>query len=239
MNAHIVAKFDGELEELLVHTLSMGQLVRAQLALAGAALQAFDDGRAEEVVRKDSEVNGWEVRIDREIESIFARRQPAAGDLRLMLGVSRVSVDLERMGDEARNIARTIGYFDPADPTRKTMAAALAPAFSTADLMIREALRSLKDRDAVAARQVIGLDRGIDDVFHALIAGLIETHGVKREALHSEIIAAWIAKSIERVGDHVKNIAETVIYICEGADIHHEFYTEPGPGSVRPDSVKG
>lgn len=224
---HIVSSFDRELREVLQDTIDMGMLVRQQLADTAKALQSIDSEEAERIMTRDAEVNGFEVSIDAKIEAIFACRQPAAGDLRFLIGLSRISVDLERMGDEVRNMARSAGELKGLDASVLANRSTVTMGLATVGLMIEDVLDSLKRLDTKEARDVILRDGMIDDVYRTTLRSLI-THMMEDPGSVSGALGMmWITRSLERVGDHVKNVAEAVIYIAEGADVRHDVYTDP------------
>lgn len=224
---HIVSSFDRELREVLQDTIDMGMLVRRQLADTAKALQSIDSEEAERIMTRDAEVNGFEVSIDAKIEAIFACRQPAAGDLRFLIGLSRISVDLERMGDEVRNMARSAGELKGLDASVLANRSTVTMGLATVGLMIEDVLDSLKRLDTKEARDVILRDSMIDDVYRTTLRSLI-THMMEDPSSVSGALGMmWITRSLERVGDHVKNVAEAVIYIAEGADVRHDVYTDP------------
>ena len=224
---HIVSSFDRELREVLQDTIDMGMLVRRQLADTAKALQSIDSEEAERIMTRDAEVNGFEVSIDAKIEAIFACRQPAAGDLRFLIGLSRISVDLERMGDEVRNMARSAGELKGLDASVLANRSTVTMGLATVGLMIEDVLDSLKRLDTKEARDVILRDGMIDDVYRTTLRSLI-THMMEDPSSVSGALGMmWITRSLERVGDHVKNVAEAVIYIAEGADVRHDVYTDP------------
>lgn len=224
---HIVSSFDRELREVLQDTIDMGLLVRRQLADTAKALQSIDSEEAERIMTRDAEVNGFEVSIDAKIEAIFACRQPAAGDLRFLIGLSRISVDLERMGDEVRNMARSAGELKGLDVSVLANRSTVTMGLATVGLMIEDVLDSLKRLDTKEARDVILRDGMIDDVYRTTLRSLV-THMMEDPSSVSGALGMmWITRSLERVGDHVKNVAEAVIYIAEGADVRHDVYTDP------------
>ena len=224
---HIVSSFDRELREVLQDTIDMGMLVRRQLADTAKALQSIDCEEAERIMTRDAEVNGFEVSIDAKIEAIFACRQPAAGDLRFLIGLSRISVDLERMGDEVRNMARSAGELKGLDASVLANRSTVTMGLATVGLMIEDVLDSLKRLDTKEARDVILRDGMIDDVYRTTLRSLV-THMMEDPSSVSGALGMmWITRSLERVGDHVKNVAEAVIYIAEGADVRHDVYTDP------------
>ena len=144
MALHIVSSFDRDLKEVLKATDDMGRLVRSQLSDVAAALQSVDCREAERIMARDAEVNGLEVSIDARIEAIFACRQPAAGDLRFLIGLSRISVDLERMGDEIRNMARSVSELRGLDASVLANRSTVTMGLATVGLMIEDVLDSLK-----------------------------------------------------------------------------------------------
>lgn len=222
---HIVKSYDRDLEEVLGEVTAMGRLVREQLVKAADALEKLDADEARSVMTRDAEVNGYEVSVDAKIESVFARRQPAARDLRTLIGMSRVSVDFERMGDEIRNMAGSVLELKGLDDSLLENRSAIIMAVNTVAHMIDDSILALSRLDTNLAREVIARDQArrrrlphdAQEPDRAHDAGSV---------LHEGAIAlTWIGRSLERTGDHVKNVCEAVIYIEEGADVRHEFYT--------------
>ena len=207
---HIVKSYDRDLEEVLGEVTAMGRLVREQLVKAADALEKLDADEARSVMTRDAEVNGYEVSVDAKIESVFARRQPAARDLRTLIGMSRVSVDFERMGDEIRNMAGSVLELKGLDDSLLENRSAIIMAVNTVAHMIDDSILALSRLDTNLAREVIARDRLVDD---------------DPSSTEGAIALTWIGRSLERTGDHVKNVCEAVIYIEEGADVRHEFYT--------------
>ena len=213
---HIVKSYDRDLEEVLGEVTAMGRLVREQLVKAA-------DARS--VMTRDAEVNGYEVSVDAKIESVFARRQPAARDLRTLIGMSRVSVDFERMGDEIRNMAGSVLELKGLDDSLLENRSAIIMAVNTVAHMIDDSILALSRLDTNLAREVIARDRLVDDVYRTTLRSLIVHMMQDPSSTEGAIALTWIGRSLERTGDHVKNVCEAVIYIEEGADVRHEFYT--------------
>lgn len=222
---HIVKSFDRDLETVLAELTAMAKVIRTQLIDVAGALQTLDIETATRIMKRDAEVNGYEVMVDALIESVFARRQPAACDLRTLIGMGRMSVDYERMGDEIRNIAASIERLHALDPELVVHRESLLKVVPVIVDMMNEAIISLKRGDCARARKIIECDRTVDEVYKSTCHGLI-VHMMKDPKTIEEAQALmWTGRSLERVGDHVKNLAEAVIYIIEGADVRHEFYT--------------
>ena len=163
---------------------------------------------------------------------MFARRQPAACDLRMLIGMGRMSVDYERMGDEIRNIAASIEKLHALDLVLLANRAMLLKMVPTIVDMMNDTLVSLTRRDTSIARQVIEDDKTVDEVYkstcHALMLHMMQDPKTIEDAQ----ALMWMGRALERVGDHVKNLAEAVIYIIEGADVRHEFYTPMTEGDT-------
>jgi phosphate transport system protein len=220
---HLSSQFDSELGAISTRVLEMGGLVESQVARAVAALTRLDGDAADEVIRAEERVNTMEVEIDRDLSSIIARRQPTARDLRLLIAVSKTIGNLERVGDEAARIARTV---------RKLLGAGvMAPgrlpftdlAFEAqlATASLRRALDAFARLDAQVALQVIKEDNAIDQEFDGLMRKLITFMMEDPRTISLSIDLVFVAKAIERVGDHAKNLAEQVIYIVKGTDVRH------------------
>lgn len=226
MSGHILKSFDRDLDEVTKLVYTMGTTVSSQLEKAGKALIKLDVALAEEVRDGDAVVNGQHVEVDAQVENQIAIRQPQpqAVDLRRLLGCSRISMDLERMGDEARNIARSILRLAE-QPAESVLAnrSALVMAVATLRHMIDDVMQAFLADDTDTAREVMLRDRMVDDVFRTTLRSLV-THMVEDPgATTSAMELIWIAKALERVGDHTKNVAETVIFIREGADVRHDL----------------
>ena len=229
---HIVKSFDRDLETVLSELTTMAKLVRTQLIDVTGALESLDLETASRVMKRDAEVNGYEVLVDALIESVFARRQPAACDLRMLIGMGRMSVDYERMGDEIRNIAASIEKLHALDLVLLANRAMLLKMVPTIVDMMNDTLVSLTRRDTSIARQVIEDDKTVDEVYkstcHALMLHMMQDPKTIEDAQ----ALMWMGRALQRVGDHVKNLAEAVIYIIEGADVRHEFYTPMTEGDT-------
>ncbi|WP_371324514.1 phosphate signaling complex protein PhoU [Dechloromonas sp. ZY10] len=218
---HLSSQFDEDLARLRTHVLQMGGLVETQLAAAIEAYAAGETAAVKGIVDNDRKVNDLEKAIDDDCAHIIAKRQPAAYDLRLVLGISKIVTDLERAGDEAKKIAKGVqriyenGHF----PTqygvgiRHIADAALA--------MIRQSLDAFARRDVVQAQSVIKADKDIDVEFKSIIRQLITHMMEDPRTITTSIDIISIARAIERIGDHAKNVSEQVIFIVEGRDIRH------------------
>ncbi len=217
---HISGQFNQELETATAHMLEMGGLVEKQVLAALSALLELDSGDAQSVMSLDKAINAREVEIDDECFRILARRQPAAGDLRLVLAISKVLNDLERIGDESSRVARqAIALSEqaeeaPARPWIQKIAAIVID-------MLRSALDAFARRDAQAALAVARGDEEIDAQMAGAMTALADAMREDPDYVEACITAMWALRSFERIGDHARNIAEYVIYMVEGVDVRH------------------
>ncbi len=219
---HLSTQFDAELSAISTRVLEMGGMVEQQVAQAVDALANLSEERAGEVIKTEQRVNQFELEIDRDLSSIIARRQPTARDLRLLIGVSKTIGNLERVGDEAARIARTVqrliatGMHGRLFPTTQmTLEAKLATT------SLRRALDAFARLDVNLAMEVIKQDNEIDAEFDGLLRKLITYMMEDPRTITASIDLVFVAKALERVGDHAKNLAEQVIYIAKGTDVRH------------------
>ena len=220
-NQHLSSQFDEDLSRLRTHVLQMGGLVETQIS---AAIEAYSSGEVANVkviVETDRKINELEKAIDDDCAHIIAKRQPTASDLRLVLGISKIVTDLERAGDEAKKIAKGVrriyeGGHSPAQygvGIRHLAEAALA--------LVHQALDAFARLDVELANSVIAADSEVDTEFKAIIRQLITHMMEDPRTITTSLDIITIARAIERIGDHAKNVSEQVIYVVEGRDIRH------------------
>jgi phosphate transport system protein len=218
---HLSKQYDSELETLRSGVLQMGGLVESQIR---AAIDTFSSGSTElvgRVIETEVQVNAREVAIDTECSQIIAKRQPAAGDLRLIMAISKTVTDLERMGDEAEKIARMSRQIHDQGRVDLQRFANIRHAADIALAMLRQALDAFARLDAAEAARTIGEDVAIDAEFRSILRQLITFVMEDPRTISTALEIVWIAKAIERIGDHAKNVAEYVIYIVKGTDVRH------------------
>jgi phosphate transport system protein len=223
---HSIKQFDVDLESLRSRMLQMGGLVESQIL---AAIDGFYNGNLQaldQVVENDRRVNGFEVSIDNECSHIIARRQPAAGDLRLILGVGKAVTDLERVGDEAKKIAVVSKQIHESGRLQIPRLADIRRAGGIVVSMLRKALDAFARLDAVAAAEVIRDDAAIDEAFRGMMRQLITFMMEDPRTISTAFEIVWVARSLERMGDHSKNVAEQVIYIVKGTDVRHTSFVD-------------
>jgi phosphate transport system protein len=220
---HLSTQFDNELSGISTRVLEMGGMVESQVAQAVFALSTFDAEIAAEVLKVEERVNTMEVEIDRDLSSIIARRQPTARDLRLLIAVSKTIANLERIGDEAARIARTVQRLLNSGMSSRLRVPVgdLSYESELATKQLRKALDAFARLDVDAAVEVLRHDDQIDQEFDGLMRKLITYMMEDPRTISSAIDLVFVAKAIERVGDHAKNLAEQIIYIVKGTDVRH------------------
>ena len=223
MTDHTNKQFDADMEAIRSGVLSMGGIVETQLARAIELLEREQDSdEVLDAVGADEQIiNQMQVDMDQQCSMIIARRQPAAIDLRMILTVTKIVNDLERVGDEVKKIARraadTAQYQRLAQVRHFDVSRAAARARETLQL----ALDSFARLDVNAAAEVIALDEEIDAAFAAILRQLISYMMEDPRTISPALEIVFVAKSIERIGDHAKNIAEAVVQVVRGIDVRH------------------
>jgi phosphate transport system protein len=217
---HISRQFDADLEGLRTRVLAMGGLVEQQLVRAMDGLERGDIGMLELVIAKDREVNRHEVELDEACNNVIARRQPAAVDLRMIMTVVKTITDLERIGDEAKKIAKMARDVHRSEARAVPNVDLRHPA-EIAVAMLRKALDAFARLDVNASAEVVRQDRDVDAGFKAAMRQLITYMMEDPRTISSSLDLLFIARSIERVGDHAKNISEYVVYLVKGRDVRH------------------
>lgn len=220
MNEHIAKQFDADLENIRNRVLQMGGLVEQLIVMATEGLANGDMLLVDEAIATDERVNRHEVELDEACAQIIARRQPTASDLRLVITVIKIITDLERIGDEAKKIAKRAKQIHGTDFH-------LAPSIEFRHVsgivvgMLRQALDAFARLDIAAAGNVVRTDQEVDIEFKSAMRQLITYMMEDPRTISRSLDMVFIAKAIERIGDHSKNIAEYVIYMVKGRDVRH------------------
>ena len=220
---HLSTQFDAELSGISTRVLEMGGMVESQVSRAVYALTNFSSEIASDVLMTEERVNQTEVEIDRDLSTIIARRQPTARDLRLLIAISKTIANLERVGDEAARIARTVQRLVNSGVSSRLRLPVkdLAYEAELAGSLLRKALDAFARLDVEKAVEVLKQDDLIDQEFEGLMRKLITFMMEDPRTISSSIDLVFVAKAIERVGDHAKNLAEQIIYIVKGTDVRH------------------
>jgi phosphate transport system protein len=220
---HLSTQFDSELSGISSRVLEMGGLVESQVAQAVYALTNFSAETATLVLQQEERVNQMEVEIDRDLSAIIARRQPTARDLRLLIAVSKTIANLERVGDEAARVARTVQRLINTGVSSRLRLPVADLAFEAelATAQLRKALDAFARLDTARALEVLKQDDQIDQEFDGLLRKLITYMMEDPRTISASIDLVFVAKAIERVGDNAKNLAEIIIYVVKGTDVRH------------------
>ena len=218
---HLSTQFDSELSAVSTRVMELGGLVESQIRQAILALSQFSVDLANDVSATEARVNAMEVDIDRELSSIIARRQPTARDLRLLIAISKTTANLERVGDEAEKIARMVRSIINSGAPRSLPSLELRVAADMASGLLRKALDAFARLDVKTAVDILKEDDLIDQEFDGFVRKLVTYMMEDPRMISPSLDLLFLAKAIERIGDHAKNIAEFIIYIVKGADVRH------------------
>jgi phosphate transport system protein len=218
---HLSTQFDSELTSVSSQVMELGGLVESQIRQAIYALQHFNMDAAHEVTANEARVNAMEIEIDRDLSSIIARRQPTARDLRLLIAISKTTANLERVGDEAEKIARMVRSIIESGTPRALPSLELRYAADLASGLLNKALDAFARLDVNAALSILKEDDLIDKEFDGFVRKLITYMMEDPRTISPSLDLLFLAKAIERIGDHAKNIAEFIIYVVKGEDVRH------------------
>ena len=218
---HTSKQFDAELESVRALVLQMGGLVESQIKLAVESLISGDVALMNRVIADDHRVNAMEVEIDDNCNQIIARRQPAAGDLRMVMTVIKTITDLERIGDEAEKIARMAKLLSQKERMILPRYHEIKNAANLALDMLRKSLDAFARLDLSTAAQVVRQDELVDEEFRTIMRYLITFMMEDPRTISTALEILFVAKAIERIGDHAKNMSEYVVYMVKGRDVRH------------------
>ena len=222
MNEHTHKQFDAEMEAIRTGVLTMGGLVEDQLGRAIVVLaQDEADDAIDQVGAAEQEINQMQVALDQQCSQIIAKRQPTAIDLRMILTITKIVNDLERMADEVKKVAYKAAETHGGDRLTEVRYHDVMRAAEHALTMLQMALDAFARLDVTAAAEVIDRDEEIDAAFHSILRQLISYMMEDPRTISAALEIVFIAKSIERIGDHSKNIAEAVVQVVRGKDMRH------------------
>ena len=218
---HISSQFDSELNAISTRVMEMGGVVELQLRTAIAALSDMDVEAADNVIELETEVNNFELELDHDISSIIGRRQPTASDLRLLMAMARTTGNLERAGDEVTKMARMVHSIIQSGEARSLPTSELRSASEMAVNLLRKSLDAIARLDVHMALTIIKEDDLIDQEYNGFLRKLMTYIMEDPRTISASLNLLFLAKAIERVGDHAKNIAESTIYVVKGEDVRH------------------
>ena len=219
LNKHISGQFNVELENVRSQVLAMGGLVEQQLLSALKALNEMNNELAQLVIERERRVDDLEVSIDKECVRIIAKRQPTASDLRLMMVIIKTITDLERIGDLAEHTAKSVLKSDGSLPD--AVRVNLEAMGETIVSMLHEVLDAFARMDAESALSVHQRDKKVDSLHEGIVRQLLTYMMGDSRSIPFMLDVMFTSRSLERIGDHCKNIAEYVIYFVKGTDVRH------------------
>lgn len=223
---HISKQYDAQLESVRAKVLEMGGLVEQQIVNALESLIKADLKLARDVMHADARVNALELQVDEACNHIIARRQPAAGDLRMIMMMVKTITDLERVGDEATKIARTAQRIYEEDRMFKPRFTEIKTMVSIVREMLRTSLDAFARLDVSQTVEVARQDEQVDEQFRAAMRQLITFMLEDPRTISMSLEVLFVAKAVERIGDHAKNISEYVVYMVKGKDVRHSSLEE-------------
>lgn len=212
---HIASAFDRDLEAIQAQIMKMGGLVEAAITDAASSLEARDEELAQKVRQGDKAIDGLEEIINEEAARVIALRAPTAVDLRVVLSVIKISANLERIGDYSKNISKRTSVLTTMPPVNDS-AGSLRRMAKAVELMLKDALDAYIQRDHELALDVIERDRDVDQMYNALFREFLTFMMEDARQITACMHLHFIAKNIERMGDHVTSIAEQVVYLVTG-----------------------
>lgn len=218
---HLSSQFDTELNSVSSRMMTLGGLVESQIRQAIYALSHLSLETVAQVLEIENRVNAMEVEIDRDLSSIIGRRQPTARDLRLLIAISKATANLERAGDEATKIARMVKSIIESGAGRGLPTSDLSVASELASGLLRKALDGFARLDVSLAVDILKEDDLIDKEFDGFVRKLVTYMMEDPRTISASLDLLFLAKAVERIGDHAKNIAELIIYIVKGTDVRH------------------
>lgn len=223
---HIYKQFDADLQSIRAKVLEMGTIVEEQLSEAVQSLIEADTKLAEKVIRRDEEVNDLEIDIDEDCSLLIGKRSPVAADLRNVLMMIKIISDLERIGDESTKIANATIRIIENDIMSKPQFKNIQSMLSSVQLMLRQALNSFARLDTTETIEVLEKDKEVDEEYRSHMRLLLTYMLEDPRTISMSLELMFVTKSLERIGDHAKNITQSVIYTVKGTDVRHSSIKE-------------
>ena len=220
MSRHISEQFDAELETVRSLLMEMGGLVEQQLQRSCHALVSHDVSLAEKAREDERKVNALEIEIDDACVHVLARRQPAASDLRTLISIMKASTDLERIGDESERIAKMAMDISHLEIPVNQYSDVRALQQQVVE-MLRNSLNAFARLDAKQAVDVINADEAVDAAYNDFVRNQISSIREQAAVAERAVGMIWVARALERIGDHAKNIGEQTVYLVKGEDVRH------------------
>jgi phosphate transport system protein len=223
---HIYKQYDADLQSIRAKVLEMGTIVEEQLSEAVQSLIEANTKLAEKVIRRDGEVNDLEIDIDEDCSLLIGKRSPVAADLRNVLMMIKIISDLERIGDESTKIANATIRIIENDIMSKPQFKNIQSMLSSVQFMLRQALNSFARLDTTETIEVLEKDKEVDEEYRSHMRQLLTYMLEDPRTISMSLELMFVTKSLERIGDHAKNITQSVIYTVKGTDVRHSSIKE-------------
>ena len=223
---HIYTQFDDDMQSIRSKVVEMGTIVEEQLAEAVQSLLEADVKLAKKVIRRDDDVNSLELDIDEECSLLIGKRSPVAIDLRNVLMIMKIVSDLERIGDESTKIANATIRIIEEDLMNKPKFKTIKSMLESVQTMLRQALNSFARLDTAEIVDVLEKDKEVDEEYRAHMRELLTYMLEDPRTISISLELMFVTKSLERIGDHTKNISQSVMYTVKGTGVRHSSIKE-------------
>ena len=223
---HIYTQFDDDMQSIRSKVVEMGTIVEEQLAEAVKSLLEADVKLAKKVIARDDEVNSLELDIDEECSLLIGKRSPVAIDLRNVLMIMKIVSDLERIGDESTKIANATIRIIEQDIMSKPKFKTIKSMLDSVTIMLRQALNSFARLDTAKIVEVLEKDKEVDEEYRSHMRELLTYMLEDPRTISISLELMFVTKSLERIGDHTKNISQSVMYTVKGTDVRHSSIKE-------------
>jgi phosphate transport system protein len=220
-STHTSKEFDAELEFLRRQILTMGGIAEQQIRYSIEALRTGDAKLVTRVAADELRMNELERKVDELVATVIARRNPTANDLRMVMTILKTGTDLERIGDEAKKIAFAGRTISAGERLRQPGYAEIAQVAAIVVEMLRRSLDAFSRLDIIDTPEIVRLDDEVDERFRGILRQLLTYMIEDPRTISPALDTIFVAKSLERIGDHAKNISEYLIYMIKGKDVRH------------------
>jgi len=223
---HIYRKFDEDLEDIRANVIQMGAIIEEQIRNAIQSLEQIDPQLAQKVINRDADVNDLETLIEEECSLFIAKRAPQAKDLRNVLMMLRMSNDLERMGDESSKIAEATIRINETSRITKPKIKSIKKIADLVLVMLKKSLDAFGRLDTTEVVEILEEDKEVDEEYHSHMRELLTFMMEDPRTISNSLELIFVSKALERIGDHIKNISQAIVYTVKGRNVAHASIKE-------------
>jgi len=223
---HIYRKFDEDLEDIRANVIQMGAIIEEQIRNAIQSLEQIDPQLAQKVIDRDEDVNDLETLIEEECSLFIAKRAPQAKDLRNVLMMLRMSNDLERMGDESSKIAEATIRINETSRITKPKIKSIKKIADLVLVMLKKSLDAFGRLDTTEVVEILEEDKEVDEEYHSHMRELLTFMMEDPRTISNSLELIFVSKALERIGDHIKNISQAIVYTVKGRNVAHASIKE-------------